>query len=464
MRGRATQGSLTNFSLPAGFSVLASKVRISVTPPISSVTTSRSPATAVETMRAPFGSVAVMSRGGRGRFPRCGKGGSRRRSEHGRDRQRRGQARDQHHPPHPRKQRGLLGGRFGRNGYRSCKALLWQQGFFKRNGQRLEVTVGGDEGSPRLDRVLAVRCPELSRSRLKALILAGSVTVKGAPIRDPAYHVAAGDTITIDVPEAVAAGAEGRGYRARYRLSRTTTSSSSTSPKGLVVHPAAGHETGTLVNALIAHCGASLSGIGGVRRPGIVHRLDKDTTGLMVVAKNDHAHQSLTAQFADHGRTGPMQRGYMAFVWGVPNRQRGTVDAPIDRHPHAREKMAVREGGREAVTHWEMQEAFNGRDGKPVASLLACQLETGRTHQIRVHLAHIGHPLMGDAVYGPHFKTKAGHLGAQRPGGARPPSAGRPCTPTCWPWNTPEPGKFCTGRRLCRRICFSCKGPCEAAL
>jgi 23S rRNA pseudouridine1911/1915/1917 synthase len=131
----------------------------------------------------------------------------------------------------------------------------------------------------------------------------------------------------------------------------------------------------------------------------------------MVVAKNDQAHQSLTAQFADHGRTGPMQRGYMAFVWGVPGRQRGTVDAPIDRHPYAREKMAVRPGGREAVTHWEMQATYNGRDGKPVASLLACQLETGRTHQIRVHLAHIGHPLLGDSVYGPHFKTKAGHLG-----------------------------------------------------
>jgi 23S rRNA pseudouridine1911/1915/1917 synthase len=164
------------------------------------------------------------------------------------------------------------------------------------------------------------------------------------------------------------------------------------------------------VNALIAHCGASLSGIGGVRRPGIVHRLDKDTTGLMVVAKNDRAHASLTAQFADHGRTGPMRRGYMAFIWGVPNRQRGTIDAPIDRHPYAREKMAVRDSGREAITHWELQRVFNGRDGKPVASLLACQLETGRTHQIRVHLSHIGHPLLGDAVYGSHFKTKAGQL------------------------------------------------------
>ena len=182
-------------------------------------------------------------------------------------------------------------------------------------------------------------------------------------------------------------------------------------PRGLVVHPAAGHETGTLVNALIAHCGASLSGIGGVRRPGIVHRLDKDTTGLLVAAKNDAAHQSLSAQFADHGRTGEMRRGYLAFVWGVPNRQRSTVDAPIDRHPHAREKMAVRQGGREAITHWETIESFNGADGKPVASLLACELETGRTHQIRVHLAHIGHPLMGDMVYGPHFKTKASHLG-----------------------------------------------------
>jgi 23S rRNA pseudouridine1911/1915/1917 synthase len=144
-----------------------------------------------------------------------------------------------------------------------------------------------------------------------------------------------------------------------------------------------------------------------------VHRLDKDTTGLLVAAKNDRAHQSLTAQFADHGRTGAMRRGYRAFVWGTPNRQRGTIDAPIDRHPFAREKMAVRDGGREAITHWQMEESFNGRDGKPVASLLACQLETGRTHQIRVHLAHIGHPLMGDAVYGPHFKTKASHLGPQ---------------------------------------------------
>jgi 23S rRNA pseudouridine1911/1915/1917 synthase len=279
------------------------------------------------------------------------------------------------------------------------------------SGQKLEVTVAGDEGSTRLDRVLAVRLAELSRSRLKALILAGSVTVKGGAIRDPAYHVTPGDTITIDVPEATAPEPRGEDI-ALDIVYEDDDIIVIDKPRGLVVHPAAGHETGTLVNALIAHCGASLSGIGGVRRPGIVHRLDKDTTGLMVVAKNDRAHQSLTAQFADHGRTGAMRRGYKAIVWDLPARQRGTVDAPIDRHPHAREKMAVRASGREAITHWEIQESFNGRDGKPVAALLACQLETGRTHQIRVHLAHIGHPLLGDAVYGPHFKTKASHLGS----------------------------------------------------
>jgi 23S rRNA pseudouridine1911/1915/1917 synthase len=282
-------------------------------------------------------------------------------------------------------------------------------------GQKLEVIVAGDEGFGRLDRVLALRRPELSRSRLKALILAGQVSIKntsiaGSPVRDPAYHVAKGDTITIDVPPAIAAEPAGEAI-ALDVVYEDDDIIVINKPKGLVVHPAAGHESGTLVNALIAHCGASLSGIGGVKRPGIVHRLDKDTTGLMVAAKNDRAHQSLTGQFADHGRTKAMRRGYRAFAWGVLSRQRGTVDAPIDRHPHAREKMAVRKGGREAVTHWEVRETFNDRDGKPIASLLACQLETGRTHQIRVHLAHIGHPLLGDAVYGPHFKTKANALG-----------------------------------------------------
>ncbi len=274
----------------------------------------------------------------------------------------------------------------------------------------LTVTVEGDEGSTRLDRVLAVRSPGLSRSRLKALILAGQVSIAAAPVRDPAYHVKAGDTITIDVPPAAPAEPEGEDIPLDIVFEDDDIIVID-KPKNLVVHPAAGHETGTLVNALIAHCGASLSGIGGVRRPGIVHRLDKDTTGLMVVAKNDRAHQSLSAQFADHGRTGEMRRGYMAFAWGAPNRKTGTIDQPIDRHPYTREKMAVRQGGRDAVTHWETMETFTGRDGKPVASLLACQLETGRTHQIRVHLAHLGHPLMGDDVYGAGFKTKARQLG-----------------------------------------------------
>jgi 23S rRNA pseudouridine1911/1915/1917 synthase len=280
------------------------------------------------------------------------------------------------------------------------------------HAEKLSVIVAGDEGSARLDRVLAARLPELSRSRLKALILAGRVQIGPAAVRDPAYHVGRGDTITIDVPEATPAEprAEAIALQIVYEDDDIIVIDK---PAGLVVHPAAGHETGTLVNALIAHCGTSLSGIGGVKRPGIVHRLDKDTSGLMVVAKNDLAHRSLTAQFADHGRTGAMERGYLAFAWGVPNRPHGTIIAPIDRHPHAREKMAVREGGREAITHWETSATFDGRDGKPVASLLALRLETGRTHQIRVHLAHAGHPLLGDAVYGPHFKTKAVHLGPE---------------------------------------------------
>src|SRR5690242_212758 len=277
---------------------------------------------------------------------------------------------------------------------------------------REEFVTADAETGDRLDRVLAARIAELSRTRIKALILAGEVSLGGRTIRDPGHRVNAGEAIAIAIPAPEPATPEGEAIPLDivYEDDEIIVIDK---PKGLVVHPAAGHASGTLVNALIAHCGDSLSGIGGVKRPGIVHRLDKDTTGLMVVAKNDAAHASLSAQFADHGRTGEMRRGYLAFVWGVPTRQRGTIDAPIDRHPHAREKMAVREGGREAVTHWEIKEVFNGPNGKPVASLLACQLETGRTHQIRVHLAHIGHPLLGDSVYGPHFKTKAGHLGPE---------------------------------------------------
>ncbi|MGO9360854.1 MAG: RluA family pseudouridine synthase [Xanthobacteraceae bacterium] len=277
-------------------------------------------------------------------------------------------------------------------------------------GGARRVSVGGDEGSPRLDRVLAALCPDLSRSRLKALILAGQVSIGGTVMRDPAHHVGAGTAVDIVVPAATAPEPVGEAIPLDIVFEDEDIVVIN-KPSGLVVHPAAGHETGTLVNALIAHCGASLSGIGGVRRPGIVHRLDKDTTGLMVVAKNDRAHASLSAQFADHGRTGALRRGYLAFAWGVPHRHRATIEAPIDRHPHAREKMAVRDGGRDAITHYDVKESYTGRDGREVASLIACALETGRTHQIRVHLAHIGHPLLGDDVYGAGFKTKARQLG-----------------------------------------------------
>jgi 23S rRNA pseudouridine1911/1915/1917 synthase len=276
-------------------------------------------------------------------------------------------------------------------------------------GRSEELVVAPEEGGSRLDRVLATRVGELSRSRHKALILAGRVAIDGATVRDPGHRVNAGGRITLELPEPEDTEVQGEAIplAVKYEDADLIVIDK---PAGLVVHPAAGNWTGTLVNALVAHCGESLSGVGGVKRPGIVHRLDKDTTGLMVVAKNDQAHLALSAQFADHGRTGPLRRGYLAFVWGAPERPRGTIDKPIDRHPRARDKMAVRAGGREAITHWEVLERYRGTDGKPVASLLACRLETGRTHQIRVHLASIGHPLMGDDVYGPGFKTKANHL------------------------------------------------------
>jgi 23S rRNA pseudouridine1911/1915/1917 synthase len=292
------------------------------------------------------------------------------------------------------------------------------------------IVVAGDETGARLDRVLAAHVAELSRSRFKVLIEAGAVAVDGRTIRDPSQRVNAGAAIALHVPPAEPATPrpEPIPLNVIYEDDDIIVIDK---PKNLVVHPAAGHWTGTLVNALIAHCGASLSGIGGERRPGIVHRLDKDTTGLMVVAKNDRAHRSLAAQFASHGRGGePFERGYLAFVWGAPERPQGTIERPIERSPRARDQMAVREAGREAVTHWQVLERFSagattsrragkaGKAGKAgagaeaagVASLLACRLETGRTHQIRVHLASIGHPVMGDQTYGSGFRTKAALL------------------------------------------------------
>jgi 23S rRNA pseudouridine1911/1915/1917 synthase len=295
------------------------------------------------------------------------------------------------------------------------------------------LLIAGDEAGERLDRVLARHVAELSRSRLKALIEAGAVAVDGRTIRDPSHRVNSGAAVVVDVPppEPAKPAPEPIPLKVVYEDDDIIVIDK---PKNLVVHPAAGHWTGTLVNALIAHCGDSLSGIGGERRPGIVHRLDKDTTGLMVVAKNDRAHRALAAQFADHGRSGePFERRYLAFVWGAPERPHGVIEAPIDRNPRARDRMAVRPGGREAVTHWRLLERYGGepapteggkakkinagrtKAAKPVASLLDCRLETGRTHQIRVHLASIGHPLMGDEAYGAGFRTKAGLLppGAQ---------------------------------------------------
>jgi 23S rRNA pseudouridine1911/1915/1917 synthase len=277
-----------------------------------------------------------------------------------------------------------------------------------RSSRSEQVTVAAGESGERLDRVLAARTA-LSRSRLKALILDGAVAVGPRTIRDPGYRVNAGDAIDIDVPppEPAEPAAERIPLNVVFEDKDIVVIDK---PAGLVVHPAAGHASGTLVNALIAHCGDTLSGIGGVKRPGIVHRLDKDTSGLMVVAKNDAAHQSLAAQFADHGRSGPLERGYLAFAWGGFDRPSGVIDAPIDRHPTSRTRMAVRGTGRPAVTRWQRLEEFTGRSGEVTASLLSCRLDTGRTHQIRVHLAHAGHPLLGDATYATGFKTKAAQL------------------------------------------------------
>ena len=277
------------------------------------------------------------------------------------------------------------------------------------NNQRFEISASAEDKGARLDRFLAERIKELSRTRLKNLILEGEVEVSGRTVRDPEYRVNAGDKIMLAVPEAVSAKPTGEKIPLDivYEDKDVIVLDK---PAGLVVHPAAGNRTGTLVNALIAHCGASLSGIGGEKRPGIVHRLDKDTSGLLVVAKNDKAHRSLSAQFADHGRTGDLSRGYLAFAWGVPKPQRGTIDAPIDRDPRSRVKMAVRKGGREAITHYEVLRKYLGADEKPVASMIECELETGRTHQIRVHLARAGHPLLGDGVYGSGFRSKTALL------------------------------------------------------
>lgn len=277
--------------------------------------------------------------------------------------------------------------------------------------------VGPEQTGERLDKFLAVQpalaAQAISRTRIKALIEGGHVRLRDAAVREAGAKLGAGETVELDLPPPVEATPrpEAIPLTVVFEDDQIIVIDK---PAGLVVHPAAGNETGTLVNALLAHCGDSLSGIGGVKRPGIVHRLDKDTSGLMVVAKTDAAHHALADLFADHGRTMPFLREYRAFAWGVPARQAGTVDAALDRHATQREKMAVvAEGrGRHAVTHWRLSEIFAGAAAAPAASEIVCRLETGRTHQIRVHLAHIGHPLLGDRTYGAGFRTKASLLGA----------------------------------------------------
>ncbi len=257
----------------------------------------------------------------------------------------------------------------------------------------------------RLDKALALAFPEVSRARFQALIAEGAVRVEGVPVTEPRHKVKPGNVLSVVLPEPSAAAPQPESI-ALSIVHEDKDLIVIDKPAALVVHPGAGNETGTLVNALIAHCGESLSGIGGVRRPGIVHRLDKDTSGLLVVAKNDRAHHGLSEQFAAHGRDGRLQRSYLAIVWGLPERRIGTISAAIGRSTANRQKMAVSRSttAREAVTHYEVLEQL----GKPpLASLVRCELETGRTHQIRVHMAHIGHPLLGDSVYGAGFRSSA---------------------------------------------------------
>jgi len=270
-------------------------------------------------------------------------------------------------------------------------------------------TVGGEartitaDAAGRADAAIARALPDLSRTRVQVLIRSGAVELNGAPLTDPSRKLAAGDTLCVVVPPPRPPVPEPE-VIALDILFEDDAVVVVNKPAGMVVHPAAGHGRGTLVNALLAHCGASLSGIGGVSRPGIVHRLDKDTSGVMVVAKADAAHRALAAQFADHGRSGPLRRRYDALVWGTPEPASGTIDRPIGRHPSDRQRFAVREGGKRAMTHYVSEWNYG------VASRVRCELETGRTHQIRVHMAYLGHPLLGDALYGAGFATKAARL------------------------------------------------------
>jgi 23S rRNA pseudouridine1911/1915/1917 synthase len=263
----------------------------------------------------------------------------------------------------------------------------------------------------RLDRALARHFVDLSRARLQALIREGAARLGDVAVTDPSLKLRGDETVIIAVPEPAPAAPQGQEIPLAI-LYEDAHLIVIDKPAGLVVHPAAGHADGTLVNALIAHCGESLSGIGGVKRPGIVHRLDKETSGVMVVAKTDKAHRGLAEQFADHGREGDLEREYEAFIWGRPRSDTLVIDRPIGRDPRHRQRMAaLAEGrGKDAVTHLYVAQVFTLGHSEPLASRVICRLETGRTHQIRVHLSSIGHPLIGDPLYGGGFKTKTNRL------------------------------------------------------
>ncbi|OAM76134.1 RluA family pseudouridine synthase [Devosia elaeis] len=278
---------------------------------------------------------------------------------------------------------------------------------FEVEGEPIAFAVDQSMAGGRLDAVLAGAQQALSRNRIKDLILAGAVSVDGKPIGEPKYRLKGGETIVLVAPppEDPEPQPEDIPLDILYEDDHLIVINK---PVGMVVHPAPGSPSGTLVNALIHHCGDSLKGIGGVKRPGIVHRLDKDTSGVMVAAKTEKAHKHLSEQFADHGRTGPLHRAYIAYAWGATQSGMGTVDAPLGRDPGNRLKQAVLKSGREAITHYAVEARFGG-DGWDITRI-QCQLETGRTHQIRVHMAHIGHPLVSDLLYAPGFATKVNKL------------------------------------------------------
>ncbi len=259
----------------------------------------------------------------------------------------------------------------------------------------LNATVADEFSGSRLDKFLSESFAEHSRSRIKALIVDGQITCAGAKVTDPSRRVKPGELYEITLPALKPARPLGQKIDLNV-VYEDDDLIIIDKPAGLVVHPAAGNPDMTLVNALIAHCGDSLSGIGGEARPGIVHRLDKDTSGLMVAAKNDIAHRGLAKQFSDHS----LDRAYKAVVWGVPKIKAGAIEGNIGRNPRNRKKMAVvSRGGKHAITHYTVEQRI-GQDNQYWASLIECRLETGRTHQIRVHMTSLGHPIIGDPVYG----------------------------------------------------------------